>query len=188
MKRYLLLLLCFMTFPVFAAVETYTLDPSHTYVQWRVSHLGFSHQTGKWMAQGTLQLDKTNPKNDKVNVTIKLADIITGNDKLNEHLDGEQFFNVAKFPTATFVSDKVDVTGSKTASVKGILTVHGVSKPVTLNVTFNKAGKNPISDKMSVGFSATARIKRSDFGMTTLLPLLGDEVLLNIEAEGSLTN
>ena len=169
--------------PAFAAVETYTLDPDHTYVAWRISHLGFSHQTGKWMAQGSLQLDKEHPVNDKINATINVASMITGNAKLDEHLKGPQFFDVAQFPTATFVSSKVDVTGSKSASVKGMLTLHGISKPVTLNVTFNSAAKNPITNKMTVGFSATTRIKRSDFGMTTLLPLLGDDVMLNIEAE-----
>jgi polyisoprenoid-binding protein YceI len=188
MKRYLLILLCLITLPAFAAVETYKLDPNHTYVHWRASHLGFSYLSGKWKAQGTLQLDKENPKNDKVDVTIHIADMITGDSKLNDHLQSDEFFNVAKFPTATFVSDKVDVTGSKTANVKGILTLHGVSKPVTLKVTLNKVGKSPLNDKMTVGFSATTHIKRSDFGMTSFLPMVGDEVALSIEAEASVTN
>lgn len=170
------------------AAETYTLDPNHTYVLWHINHLGFSEQSGKWMAQGTLQLDKANPDKDKVNVTINVADMITGNPELDKHLKGKLFFDVTQFPTATFVSDKVDVTGKKTAKVKGMLTLHGVTKPVTLNVTFNNAAKNPITDKMTVGFSATADIKRSDFGIMTLIPKLGDNVKLEIEAEAYLAS
>lgn len=193
MKRYFtrLLIACSLlmltAFPVMAA-ETFTLDPEHTYVLWHINHLGYSTQTGKWMAEGTLQLDKAKPQDSKVNVTIKVGDIITGNPELDKHLKGKLFFNVEQFPTATFVSDKVDVTGKNTAKVKGILTVHGVSKPVVLNVKFNNESKNPISDKMTVGFSATAKIKRSDFGIVTLLPKLGDEIDLNIEAEAYLSS
>jgi polyisoprenoid-binding protein YceI len=168
--------------PVLAA-ETLTLDPMHTYVLWRIDHFGFSHPSGKWLAAGTLTLDKTHPGNSKVNVTIKVADMITGIDELNKHLKGKLFFDTDQFPLATFASDKVTVTGKDTAKVKGTLTVHGISKPITLNVKLNQAGINPVTNKMTAGFSATATLKRSDFGITTLLPGLGDEVKLDIEAE-----
>jgi polyisoprenoid-binding protein YceI len=165
------------------ATETYKLDPMHSYVLWHVNHFGFSHPSGKWFANGTLELDKNNPQNDKVNVTIDVADIDTGIKELDDHLKGKLFFDTAQFPKATFVSNKVVLTSKDTAKVQGILTVHGISKPVTLSVKLNKMGMNPISDKMSVGFSATTQVKRSDFGINTLLPGLGDEVTLNIEAE-----
>jgi polyisoprenoid-binding protein YceI len=186
MKQLWIMLFCLIVAPAFAAVENYTIDPNHSYVLWRINHLGFSQQSGKWMAQGTLQLDKDHPNNDKVSATINVFDMITGNAELDKNLKGPEFFNVDQFPTASFISNTVDVSGSKTATVKGILTLHGVSKPVTLNVTFNHAAKNPVTNKMTVGFSATTRIKRSDFGMTAYIPLLSDEVMLNIETEAYL--
>jgi polyisoprenoid-binding protein YceI len=180
----LLFLACSMS--AFADAETFQLDPGHTYVLWRISHFGFSYPAGKWMANGTLVLDEKKPQDSKVNVIIKIGEIDTGNPKLTEHLLSKAFFDVAQFPDATFVSDHVTLTGKDTAKVTGILTLHGVSKPVTLNVKLNKIGTNPITDKKAVGFSATTTIKRSDFGMETLLPALGDEVKINIEAEGQM--
>ena len=169
--------------PVMAAEKAYTIDKDHSYVAWQINHLGFSNQTGKWMAKGTLQLDKENLDKSKVNVTIDIKNIITGNPELDKHLFGQLFFNTKQFPTATFVSDRIEVTGDKTAKVSGNLTLHGVTKPVTLEVTLNAEGKNPVTDKDTVGFSATADIKRSDFGISGFLPKLGDEVKLNIEVE-----
>lgn len=166
-----------------AAPQTFKLDPSHTYVLWRIKHLGFSTQSGKWYASGTLVLDKDNPKNDKVNAIIDVADVVTGLPELDKHLRSDQFFNTLKYPTATFVSNKVTLVNDKAAKVSGMLTLRGVSRPVTLNVVFNQMGQNPITDNNTVGFSATGQIKRSDFGMTAFLPLLGDEVQLDIEAE-----
>jgi polyisoprenoid-binding protein YceI len=175
-------LLLLVTFSAHAA-ETFMLDAEHTYVLWHIKHLGFSTQAGKWYANGTLTLDKARPQNSKVNVTIPMTDLSTGLPELDKHLKAKLFFDVEKFPTATFVSDTVDVTGKKTAKVHGVLTLHGVSKPIVLDVKFNQAAVNPISDKMAVGFSATAKLKRSDFGITAYLPGLSDEVTLNIEAE-----
>lgn len=166
-----------------AAEESYTLDPLHSYVLWHIDHFGFSYPSGKWMASGTLLLDQANPQNSKVNATIKVTDITTGVPELDKHLREPLFFDVAKYPTATFISNKVDVTGKDTALVYGTLTLHGVSKPVILNVKLNKLGQNPINNKMGAGFSASSKIKRSDFGITTLLPGLGDDVTLDIEAE-----
>lgn len=176
------ILLLPLTYAV-AATETYTLDPQHSYVLWHVDHFGFSKPSGKWMAEGTLALDQTKPQNSKVNVTIHVANIITGIPELDDHLKGKLFFDTAQFPTATFVSDKIDVTGKKTAKVHGVLTVHGVSKPVTLNVTLNKIGESPITNKMTAGFDATTQIKRSDFGINTLLPGVSDNVKIDLEVE-----
>jgi len=184
LSKFLLFVALFIPFThLFAAVETYTLDPMHTYVLWHINHFGFSNPSGKWFAEGSLVLDKDKPQNNKVNAIIHIANIVTGIPDLDKHLMGPLFFDVTKFPTATFVSDKIDVTGKETATVYGILILHGVSNPITLNVTLNKAGGNPITNKMSVGFSANTIIKRSSFGINTLLPGLGDEVTINIEAE-----
>jgi polyisoprenoid-binding protein YceI len=165
------------------AAEKLTLDDQHSYVLWRIKHLGFSTQSGKWYVTGFVILDKDKPQNSKVEATINIANLVTGIPELDKHLKSPLFFDVAKFPTATFISDKVDVTGKNSAKVDGMLTLHGVSKPVTLMVKLNKVGKNPISDRMTAGFSATTTLKRSDFGMKTLLPDLDDEVSIEIGAE-----
>jgi len=176
------LMLGFSAIPA-ALAETLTLDPMHTYVLWHINHFGFSSQAGKWYATGTLIIDQNNLNLSKVNASIQVADVITGIPELDKHLKGKLFFDVAQFPTATFVSDKVDVTGKTTANVHGMLTLHGVTKPVTLKVTLNKTGVNPISNKMTAGFSATTVLKRSDFGINTLVPGLSDEVKLDINSE-----
>lgn len=179
----LVLSLCFIL-PAQAAAEKFTLDPMHTFVLWRISHFGYSFPSGKWMANGTLILDKAKPQNSEVNVTINMADIDTGIPKLDEHLKSKDFFNVAVFPTATFVSTKVDPTGKSTALVYGTLTLHGVSKPVVLRVTLNKAGEFFMTHKFRVGFSATTTINRSDFGVDAYVrPGLGDKVSIEIQAE-----
>lgn len=168
---------------IFAA-ETYTIDPNHSYVLWHISHFDFSHPSGKWMvAKGTLILDKEKLQNSKVNVTINVVDMVTGIPDLDKHLKGPLFFDVIKFPIATFVSDKVTRTGKESAKVHGLLSVHGVTKPITLDVKLNKIGTSPITNKETVGFTASTTLKRSDFGITTLLPGLGDEVKIDIEAE-----
>ena len=167
----------------YAESATFILDNQHTYVVWNIKHLGFSNQTGKWYVSGQVTLDKEHPEQSKVNATIKMADIVTGLPELDKHLKDKLFFDVKKFPQATFVSNKVDVLSENSAKVQGMLTLRGVTKPVTLDVTLNKIGINPISNKNSVGFTATTTIKRSDFGMNNLLPALGDEVALQIGAE-----
>ncbi|WP_425411924.1 YceI family protein [Legionella massiliensis] len=168
---------------LYAEPVKYTLDPSHSYLLWRIEHLGFSTQAGKWYASGELVFDQEKPENSKVSSTINIVNVVTGIPELDKHLQGPLFFDSAKYPTATFVSDKVEVLSKTKAKVHGTLTLRGVSKPVVLDVTFNKAGKNPITDKDAVGFSATGEIKRSDFGLKALLPDLGDNVKLDIEAE-----
>lgn len=168
---------------VIAATETYTIDPQHSYVLWHINHFGFSNPSGKWMVHGTLELDKSKPQQSKVDVTIHVADVITGIPELDKHLKTKLFFYTEKFPTATFISDKISMSGKKTAKIQGILTVRGVSKPIVLNATLNKVGQNPISNKMTAGFTATTQLKRTDFGINTLSPGLGDDVKITIELE-----
>ena len=168
------------------AADSYTLDPDHTAITWHISHFDFSHPSGKFMhASGTLTLDEKNPAASKVDVTIPIAEINTGVAKLDEHLKTKDFFDVATYPNATFVSDKVKVTGKDTADVSGALTMHGVTKPLTLAVKLNKIADNMFK-KHTAGFSATAVLKRSDFGIVTYLPNLGDEVKIDIESEANL--
>lgn len=170
---------------VFAAPETFTLDNKHSYVLWTIKHLDFSNQAGKWYVNGQVVLDKEHPDQSKVNATVKIAEIVTGIPELDKHLKSKLFFDADKFPQATFVSSKVDVLSDTRAKVQGMLTLHGVTKPVTLDVTLNKVGTNPLNNKPTVGFTATTIIKRSDFGMNTLTPALGDEVMIQIGAEAN---
>lgn len=179
------ILIVSLPFTLQAAQEKWTFDPEHSYVIWKINHLGFSTQTGKFYANGELIINEQDPKNSKVNATIKMNNIVTGVPELDKHLKSTQFFDSDKYPVATFVSNKVDVLSKTTANVEGTLTLHGVSKPLTLHVTLNKIAKNPINDKMTMGFTATTDMKRSDYGMNTLLPHLGDEVAIEIDVEAN---
>lgn len=170
------------TLPLHAA-ERFILDNQHSYVLWEIDHLGFSKQMGKWYVDGFVLLDKKHPDKSKVEATINIADMVTGVPELDKHLKSKEFFDVAQFPKATFISDKVDVLNENLAKVSGILTLRGVAKPITLLVKLNKTGKSVINNKMGVGFSATTSLKRSDFGMNAFLPDLGDEVTIQIGAE-----
>ena len=167
------------------AAEKFTLDASHTAITWHVDHFGFSTPSGKFMSvKGEVMLDEANPAASSVNVTIDIAGINSGVPKLDEHLKSPDFFDVAKFPTATFVSKKVETTGADTAKVSGDLTLHGVTKPVTLDVKLTKIGENMMKLK-TAGFTASTTIKRSEFGMTTYVPNLGDDIKIEIESEAN---
>lgn len=174
--------------PASAAPEVYDIDSSHANIVFRISHFGFSKPDGKFPnATGILILDEQKPEDSKVNVSIPVKDLVTGIPKLDEHLQAADFFDTAKFPTATFSSTKVEKTGEKTAKVTGDLTLRGVTKPVVLDVTLNKIAPNMFKMK-TAGFSATTTLKRSDFGMVAYLPDLGDEVTLSIELEANVQN
>ena len=183
---------CFIAFLLISlstsiqAAETLVIDNQHSYVLWSINHLGFSTQTGKWFVNGTVVLDEANPQNSKVDVTVKIADLITGIPELDKHLKSKLFFDAEHFSTAIFVSDKVDVISKNSAKVHGNLTLHNVTKPITLDVTLKKAGVNPVTKRMTAGFEATTTLKRSDFGINAYLPDLGDEVKIEIGAEAYL--
>lgn len=168
------------------AADTYTLDASHTAVTWHVSHFGFSTPSGKFMsAKGEVTLDEANPAASSLKVSIDVTQINSGVPKLDEHLKTADFFDVAKYPTATFVSKSVEVTGKDTAKVTGDFTLRGVTKPLTLDVKLNKIGENMMKLK-TAGFTASTTIKRSDFGMTTYVPNLGDDIKIDIESEANI--
>lgn len=169
--------------PTFAA--DYKIDASHTMVFFSVSHLGFSHSTGQFTDfDGTFSFDEKNIEKSKVDVTIKTDSIdFANNPKWNEHMKSADFFNAEKFPTATFKSTKVTKTGDKTMDVTGDFTLLGTTKPVTLKVTFNKAGE-AFGGKEKAGFSATGEFDRTAFGMDTYAPGVSAEVDLRIEVEG----
>ncbi len=192
MKKYLGLFaaaFCLLAFkPAYAETEQYTFDKAHTQIHFVVNHLGFSNSSGRFLDfDGGFTFDRTDPAKSSIDVTIKTAGLEMNDQKWNEHLKGADFFNVEKFPTMTFKSTAIEVTGENTANITGDLTLLGVTKPVVLAVTHNKSGKHPFGDKYVSGFSATASLKRSDFGMNYGLPMVGDDVKINIEVEGDRT-
>ena len=168
-----------------ALADPYVIDASHTHVGFKVSHLGFSETYGTFNnVAGTIDLDQDNPEKSSVDVDIKTASIDTNHEKRDEHLRGPDFFDVGKYPDITFKSTKVERTGDKTAKVTGDLTMHGVTKPVTLDVTLLAAGPYPMDKSVTAaGFNATATLKRSDFGMTAYVPMISDEVVITISTE-----
>ena len=160
---------------------TYSVDPLHTQVGFSLLHMGFSHFDGHFAeASGSLTLSVSDPAASKLSVSLPTASVSTPVAKLNEELVAPEWFDAAKFPTISFVSTKVTPLGKDSAKVAGNLTLHGVTKPVVLTAHFVGAGVNPIDKKYTVGFDATGKIKRSDFCVSTYLPLIGDEVTLSI--------
>lgn len=162
----------------------YTLDSSHGKISWKIDHLGFSDYIGQFVnVKAELKLDPANPANSSLTATIPIADIAPNDDALKRHLLNADFFDVENHPTATFRSTRIEIDADDPdeADVYGELTIKGITRPVLLQVDFNQAGN--MRGTYRAGFDAEARIKRSDFGITYGLPLLGDEVELHIEGE-----
>ncbi|HEY0180920.1 MAG TPA: YceI family protein [Dokdonella sp.] len=169
--------------PAFAA--TYTLDPAHTQVVFSWNHFGFSNPSAQFgKLEGTLSFDQADPTKASVTVQIPLSSVNTNVPKLDEHLQAAEFFDAAKFPNATFKSTRVERGAAPDRlKVTGDLTLHGVTKPVTLDVVVNKVGEHPMRKTDAAGFDATATIKRSDFGITKYVPMVSDEIKVRITAE-----
>ena len=160
---------------------SYAVDSNHTQIGFTLSHMGFSNFSGRLNGvTGSLTLSATDPAASKLTVSVPAASFSTLNEKLDGELKSAQWFDAAQFPTISFTSTKVTLTGKDSATVTGDLTMHGVTKPVTLTAHLVGSGANPMSKKVTVGFDVTGTVKRSDFGVTTYVPLIGDEVTLNI--------
>jgi polyisoprenoid-binding protein YceI len=167
--------------PAKVEAGTYTLDPDHTQVEFGVMHLGFTPYYGRFSdASGKLVLSPHNPAESKLEVTIPAASISTTSDKLTGELKGADWLDAQKFPDITFRSTQVTPSGAGTAKVTGNLTLHGVTRPVTLDVKLVGSGTNPLDKHYTVGFSATGQISRSEFGVTKYVPLIGDELKLTL--------
>jgi polyisoprenoid-binding protein YceI len=159
---------------------TYEADPDHTQVAWAINHFGISAYHGLFGGiTGRLSIDPARPAAAALTVTIPVGKIVTTSEELNAHLRTADFFDSEKFPTATFTSTRVAVSGT-TARVSGNLTLHGVTKPVVLNARFTGVGDHPMKKVPTIGFEATTSIKRSDFGISKYVPLVGDQVDLSI--------
>ncbi|MDX3884007.1 MAG: YceI family protein [Sphingomonas sp.] len=159
---------------------TYTVDSAHTQVLFEVNHLGFNDYFGLFgNATGTLKLDPANPAAASVAIEIPIAKVATNSDGLTKHLLGPDFFDAAKFPTATFKSTSITVDGND-AKITGDLTIKGVTKQVVLDAEFEGAGVGPMNKKDTVGFEAETKIRRSDFGISYGIPMVPDQVELKI--------
>jgi len=169
--------------PAFAT--TYTLDPAHTQVQFSWNHFGFSNPQATFAKiDATLEFDESDPTKSSVTVKIPLNSVNSNVSKLDEHLESADFFEAAKFPAATFKSTRVEKGATPNElKVTGDLTLHGVTKPVTLDVTVNKVGEHPMRKAPAAGFEATATVKRSDFGITKYVPMVSDDIKIHITTE-----
>jgi polyisoprenoid-binding protein YceI len=191
MKRLILTTLLFASLSAFAAdgakapaAEKYAIDASHSDVVFGWNHFGFSNPTARFdKIEGSVLLDKADLTKSSISVTLPLEGLDTHVAKLDEALKGPDFFDAAKYPTITFNSTKVEKTGENALKITGDLTVHGVTKPVTLDAKVNKIGIFEIPGVIkaqAAGFDATTVIKRSDFGVTKYVPAVSDEIPVRI--------
>ena len=169
---------------------TWTIDPSHSVVEFSVKHMVFATAKGRFSEfTGAINLDKENPANSSVSVEIAAASIDTRDAKRDEHLKSADFFDVESFPTLSFTSTKVEPKGDD-LRVEGDLTIHGVTKPVVLEAEFNGQGANPWGQQV-ISYSATTKINRKDFGLNWNAALesggvlVSDDVKISIEIEAN---
>lgn len=184
MKKTLIAIALASTVSVSAfAADSYTIDARHTFPSFEVSHLGFSIQRGRFnTSSGKIALDSA-AKSGSIDVTIDASSIDTGLAELEKHLQGEDFFDTAKYPTITFTSKKLKFDGDKLVGADGDFTLHGVTKPVTLKLDHFKCAPHPMNKKPTCGANATTTIKRSEFGIVKYVPAVGDDVKIAIQVE-----
>ena len=170
---------------VHAAPATYTMDPGHTVVLATWDHFGFSKPSAMFdQVSGTITYDPEHPEKSSVEASIPVASLHTSSDKLDEHLQEGDFFDVKKWPDVTFRSTRVEPGASEgTLAVTGDLSIHGQTHPITLHVTVNKLGTRPGREARIAGFNATASLKRSDFGVSLYAPMVSDQVEISITTE-----
>ena len=166
-----------------AAPVTYGVDGSHTFPRFSYSHFGYSPQLSSFKNTSGKVVFDAEAKTGSVDITIDMKSVNTGFDDFNGHIQGEDFLDTAKFPTATFKSTKVVFEGDKPKSIEGVLTIKGVSKPVTLTVTRFLAMPHPMMKKPAIGADAFTTIKRSEFNAGKFAPYVGDEVRIDIALE-----
>lgn len=162
---------------------TYHVEPQHTEILFAVSHLGFTSYYGLFSgASGTLNLVPQDPARSSFSISVPTASVMAPSSKLVEELKGPGWLNAASYPTISLQSTKITPTGNGQAEITGNLTLHGVTRPITMTATFNGAGVNPIDHKYTVGFTAVGTLNRSQFGVSKYVPLVGDGVTVTISA------
>ena len=167
-----------------AAAEKYDIDASHSGVVFGWNHFGFSNPTARFdKIEGSMLLDKADLTKSSISITLPLEGLDTRVAKLDEELKGPDFLDAAKYPTITFKSTKIEKTGENSLKITGDLTVHGVTRPVTLDAKVNKIGIFEIPGVIkaqAAGFDATTVIRRSDFGVNKYVPAVSDEIPVRI--------
>lgn len=162
----------------------YRLDPDHATILFKIDHLGFSKLVGRFdRFDATLDFDPEAPEAATLVVTIDPASINLGVPAFDQDLPGPSWLDVARYPQARFESEGIVITGEDRGTVTGDLTLHGVTAPVTLEVTFNGGGSSLLTGAYTLGFAAQGRLLRSTFGLGAYAPAIGDEVILEIQAE-----
>lgn len=166
------------------AAETYRLEKSHADLLFSIDHAGFTRKYGSFRDfDATLLYDAAKLDNSKVEVTVKTGSLDTGWPERDAHTKGAEFLDATKYPEIRFVSTKIVPAKNQELRIEGDLTLHGVTKPVSLTAKLNKAGPNPFNKLPTLGFSATGSLQRSDFGMAAGIPLIGDTVTITLEVE-----
>ncbi|GIV17067.1 MAG: UPF0312 protein [Armatimonadota bacterium] len=166
-----------------AAAQTYQIDPVHTSLVFRVKHMNTAYVYGRFnQVTGSITIDERNPERSSVAIEVDANSVYTANEQRDNHLRSPDFFNTRQFPTITFRSTEVRRVNANTVQVKGNLTIRGVTRPVTANVTLTGKGKNPQGREI-IGFETTFTIRRSEFGIRYGLPALGDEVRITLSVE-----
>src|SRR3546814_10546119 len=167
------------------------IDPEHTTAVFMVNHLGYSNMIGRFNeVSGSFTFDENAPEAASVTLKVATDSVDTNHQRRDDHLRSPDFFNVQEFPEMTFESTKVETTGDRTGRVTGDLTLLGVTRPVTLDVTFNKVAPHPLppyDEVLTAGFSVRGSIRRSEFGMKYALPTtVADEEIVRASwrAEG----
>ncbi len=169
--------------PALAAPVSYGVEANHTFPRFSYTHLGFTTQQSRFdKTTGTVVYDKEG-RTGSVNITIETNSVSTGSTLFNQHIQGEDFLDTAKYPTVTFKSTKVNFDGDKPVSIEGDLTMKGITKRVTLTVTRFLAAPHPIQKKDTIGADAYTIVKRSDFNMGKYAPAVSDEVRIDIAIE-----
>jgi polyisoprenoid-binding protein YceI len=170
--------------PAIFAADTYHLEKTHVDLLFSINHAGFTQKHGSFRdLDATLEYDAAKPQNSKIDVTVKTDSLDTANPERDKDVKGERFLDVAKYPEMHFVSTKVTRDSNQSLRIDGQLTLHGVTRSLTLYAKLNKAAPNPFDKRPTLGFSATGWLKRSDYGIATYVPVIGDEVTLTIDAE-----
>ena len=171
--------------PASAPGGTYKLETEHSLVLFSVLHMGLTDYYGRFdKLQGSLSFDGSAPEKSAAVITIDTNSVDTPSARLNDILKDNSVFATTQYPTATFKSSTITRTGPDTGRIEGILTIKGITKPVTLDAVFRGGGPNPVNGNYALGFHATTTIKRSDFDMTGAVwsPFVSDDVTLTIEA------
>ena len=166
-----------------AAPQSYSIDSTHTFPRFSYSHFGYSTQLSSFSnTKGTVVLD-AQARTASVDVEIDIKSVNTGFADFNEHLQGADFLDSARFPKATFKSTRVVFEGDKPTAIEGQLTIKGVTTPVTLTVTSFQAMPHPMLKKPALGANAFTQIKRSEFNAGMYVPYVADEVRIDIAIE-----